>query len=106
MRIPIIILLATSALNAAEAPLRGYLQRHCFDCHDSTTQKGGLNLEALPMQFDAAERVDIWAHVHDRIIAGEMPPKSGHERPPAEDTADAMKLLDDRLHHADAARIA
>ena len=106
MRIPFIILLATSALNAAEAPLRGYLQRHCFDCHDSTTQKGGLNLEALPMQFDAAARVDIWAHVHDRIIAGEMPPKSRRERPPAKETADATKLLDDRLHHADAARIA
>ncbi len=106
MRIPLIILLATSALNAAEADLRGYLQTHCFDCHDSSTQKGGLNLEALPMQLDSAEGVDIWAHVHDRIIAGEMPPKSRRERPSAKETADAMKLLDDRLHHADAARIA
>ena len=67
MRIPLLILLATSTLSAAETDLRGYLETHCFDCHDSTTKKGGLDLEALPMQFDAAERLAVWAKAHDRI---------------------------------------
>ena len=71
MRIPLLILLATSTLNAAEADIRGYLDTHCFDCHDSTTKKGGLDLESLPMQFDQVERFSAWAHVHDRIAAGE-----------------------------------
>ncbi|MGB8165919.1 MAG: c-type cytochrome domain-containing protein, partial [Chthoniobacteraceae bacterium] len=73
--------LLPATLTAAEAELRGYLETHCFDCHDSTTKKGGLDLEALPMQFDAAERFDVWAKAHDRIAAGEMPPKSRRERP-------------------------
>ena len=106
MRIPLLILLATSTLNAAEADIRGYLDTHCFDCHDSTTKKGGLDLESLPMQFDQVERFSAWAHVHDRIAAGEMPPKSRRDRPSEKESADALKLLDDRLHEADAAHIA
>ncbi len=106
MRISLLLLLATSTLSAAEADLRGYLETHCFDCHDSTTKKGGLDLEALPMQFDAAERFDVWAKAHDRIAAGEMPPKSRKARPSEKENADALKLLDDRLHEADATRIA
>ena len=94
-----------ASLTAADAGLRGYLERHCFDCHDSTTKKGGLNLEALPIQFDAAERFNVWAHVHDRIGAGEMPPKS-RDRPAEKENADVLKLLDGWLHDADAARIA
>ena len=65
-----------ATLHAADADLRGYLEAHCFDCHDAATKKGGLDLEALPMQLDAGERFEKWAQVHDRIAAGEMPPKS------------------------------
>ncbi len=95
-----------ATLIAADAELRGYLETHCFDCHDSTTKKGGLDLESLPMQLDARERFDNWALVHDRIAAGEMPPKSRKARPSEKENADALKRLDDRLHDADAAVIA
>lgn len=95
-----------ATLHAADTGLRGYLETHCFDCHDSTTKKGGLNLEALPIQFDAAGPFEIWVQVHDRIAAGEMPPKSRLGRPTAKETADALSLLDDRLHKSDAARVA
>lgn len=57
----LLILLATSTLSAAASDLRGYLETHCFDCHVSTSKKGGLDLEALPMQYDVAERFDVWA---------------------------------------------
>ena len=93
-------------LTAADAELRGYLETHCFDCHDSATKKGGLDLEALPMQFDARESFEKWALAHDRIAAGEMPPKSRKVRPSEKENADALKRLDDQLHDADAARIA
>ncbi len=106
MRIPLIILLATSTLSLAEADLRGYLETHCFDCHDSTTKKGGLDLESLPFQFDARGRFDKWAQVHDRIAAGEMPPISRSERPSEMESAGALKVLDGRLHDSDATRIA
>ena len=106
MRIPLIILLATSTLSLAEADMRGYLETHCFDCHDSTTKKGGLDLESLPFQLDARGRFDKWAQVHDRIAAGEMPPISRRERPSEMESAGALKVLDGRLHDSDATRIA
>ncbi len=101
-----LLLTLPALLIAAEPDLRGYLETHCFDCHDSKMKKGGLDLEALPMQFDAREQFEKWALVHDRIAAGEMPPKSRKVRPSEKENADALKLLDDRLHEADAARIA
>jgi hypothetical protein len=101
-----LLLTLPALLIAAEPDLRGYLETHCFDCHDSKTKKGGFDLESLPMQFEEAQRFDLWAKAHDRIAAGEMPPKSRKERPSEKENADALKLLDDRLHEADATRIA
>ena len=101
-----LLLSLPATLNAADAELRGYLETHCFDCHDSTTKKGGLDLEALPMQFDAHAPFEKWALVHDRIAAGEMPPKSLKERPSEQENAETLKQLDERLNDADAARIA
>jgi hypothetical protein len=101
-----LLLTLPALLIAVEPELRGYLETHCFDCHDSTTRKGGLDLEALPMQFEAHAPFEKWALVHDRIAAGEMPPKSRKARPSEWDNANALKLLDDRLHAADAARMA
>jgi hypothetical protein len=100
------LLLIPATVSAAETGLRTYLESHCFECHDSATRKGGLDLESLPMQFDAAEFFDTWAKAHDRIAAGEMPPKSRQERPSDKENAVALKLLDERLHEVDSARIA
>jgi hypothetical protein len=93
-------------LNASEVDLRRYLDAHCSECHDSTTKKGGLDLETLPVQFDTREHFEKWSLVHDRIAAGEMPPKSRRERPSEKENAEMLKLLDAPLHHTDAARIA
>jgi len=91
---------------AADSPLRGYLETHCFECHDATAKKGGLDLEALPLELGTSERFNAWELVHDRIAAGEMPPKSRKGRPSATESAEALKLLDDKLHQVDAARVA
>lgn len=91
---------------AADPELRGYLEAHCFDCHNQTTKKGGLDLESLPVQFSAGKFFDVWEHVHDRIAAGEMPPKSRLERPSENENAWVLKRLDDRLHEVDVARVA
>src|SRR5882672_6690312 len=68
----------------AAVPLRGaavagdvqaFLQKHCAECHDAETKKGGLDLTAL--RFDSANATNFsqWVLVHDRVLAGEMPPK-------------------------------
>jgi len=68
-------------------------------------KKGGLDLDTLPMTMDDPEHFRLWERVHDRIAAGEMPPKS-NEPPPAEEKAPFLALLDTRLHDADAAKVA
>ena len=99
-------LLHPPAVQAADEGLRSYLEAHCFDCHDATTKKGGLDLQSLPLQLEASHRFDVWMNVHDRIAAGEMPPRSRTERPSQKENAEVLKLLDDRLHDVDVLRIA
>lgn len=96
-----LILLVTFIGNAAESDLRGYLEAHCFDCHDSATRKGGLDLETLPSHLTSRAQLERWTQVHDRIASGEMPPKSREVRPPKNETAGVLAMLDDRLHRAD-----
>jgi len=72
--------LALPVSSAAEVPpelappdaVRHFLEDHCLSCHD-TTAKGGLNLEDLAFSADEALHA-AWVRVHDRVLAGEMPP--------------------------------
>jgi len=99
------VLLAFAATGkAADSSLRGFLESHCLECHDSSTKKGGLDLESLPLTMDDPEHFRLWERVHDRIAAGEMPPKP-NEQPPAEESRPLLEVLDDRLHDADAAKV-
>jgi hypothetical protein len=90
---------------AAEADFRRFLESHCLECHDSSAKKGGLDLDSLPLRMDDPEHFRLWERVHDRIMAGEMPPKP-NEQPPAEESRPFLAVLDDRLHEADAAKVA
>jgi len=83
LRLCVSLLLISSPLHAA--PPTAFLDAHCASCHDSGTKKGGLDLTAA---LDAAG----WVKVHDRMAAGEMPPK-GRPRPPAADLAAAVNAI-------------
>jgi hypothetical protein len=101
----LLVLLALAATGeAADSSLRGFLDSHCLECHDSSAKKGGLDLDTLPLSMDDPEHFRLWERVHDRIAAGEMPPKP-NELPPAAEMAPVLALLDDRLHEADAAKV-
>jgi hypothetical protein len=100
-----LVLLALAATGeAADSSLRGFLENHCLECHDSSAKKGGLDLDTLPLTMDDPEHFRLWERVHDRIAAGEMPPKP-NELPSASETAPVLVMLDDRLHLADAAKV-
>ncbi|MFT5856952.1 MAG: hypothetical protein ACI8XO_004208, partial [Verrucomicrobiales bacterium] len=65
-------LLFTPCAQAAElADTAAFLEKHCFECHDSDSQKGKLDLTALKLN-DA--NFETWVKVHDRVRSGEMPP--------------------------------
>lgn len=62
----------------AEGELGGagaFLEKHCVDCHDSVTKKGGLDLTELGFNLTAPGVFAKWVAVHDRVSTGEMPPK-------------------------------
>ena len=59
---------------AAEAELKGFIQKHCVECHDADTKKGDLDLVSLSTDFGKPDVFGRWAKVHDRVEAGEMPP--------------------------------
>ncbi|MCF7786876.1 MAG: DUF1592 domain-containing protein [Prosthecobacter sp.] len=95
-------LLGTVAFaSAAAAELGGKLEpmfdRHCYDCHDSDSKKGGLDLAALKWKPDDAENLQQWTKVFDKVQRDEMPPKK-KERPPAEVSSAFLKTLHDELH--------
>ena len=87
---------------ATAAPPTKFFEAHCHACHDAGTKQGGLDLTALKFDPADAENVARWVAVHDRVAAGEMPPKK-KPRPPAADLAAATKVLHDDLVAAETA---
>lgn len=82
-------LMVTSAL-ALEPKVRPLLDAHCIECHGEDVQKGKLRL-------DGQVSLSTWVKVHDRIAAGEMPPKKSEQPPPALRDA-SLQILHDALH--------
>jgi len=81
-----------------------FFEQHCFDCHDSSTKKGGLDLTALPLKLGEPANFATWVKVHDRIASGEMPPKK-KARPPEEEMRAVLGKLDAKLTETDVARV-
>lgn len=110
-RLPIIILLlaATSSVLCAQEsgsqptqavmPVKhvAVFSKYCFDCHDTDTQEGMIDLEALPFEISrdipTAER---WAKVLNAINSGEMPPKDA-EPISNEDKSAFLKDLSEQM---------
>ena len=84
------ILLAT--FGPASAAPQAFLEKHCFDCHDSDTRKGGLDLTGLAFDLKPAETFATWVKVHDLIASGEMPPPKKPRPPEAERTTVTREL--------------
>ena len=81
-----------------------YLQKHCVECHDAETKKGGLDLTALKRDFANIDDFARWVKVYDRVQAGEMPPKK-KAQPPATESAVFLNSLKHPLLAADRARL-
>jgi mono/diheme cytochrome c family protein len=77
-----------TAARASLQPARGgagapvFLTQHCTACHSATTKKGNLDLTALAFTPANPDNLRVWVRIHDRVSAGEMPPK-GIPRPEA-----------------------
>ena len=87
---------------AVEPP--GFFATHCVECHSPPANQGGLDLTALPRDFAQPEAFARWVKIHDRIQAGEMPPKT-EARPPAEELQKITGWLQESLTTADRVRL-
>ena len=52
-----------------------FFKKHCLDCHDSATQEGGVDLEALSFTIATIEQAERWQKVLNVLNSGEMPPE-------------------------------
>ena len=52
-----------------------FIEAHCASCHDDVEKKGGLDLASLALRPEDPKNFATWVKVHDRVRAGEMPPK-------------------------------
>ncbi|MEO2012832.1 MAG: DUF1592 domain-containing protein [Fuerstiella sp.] len=77
-----------------------FFKQHCFDCHDSETQEGKLNLEELSFRITTIEQAGLWQKVLNALNSGEMPPEDS-KQPGNNEKAD---FLDDLARTMVAAR--
>jgi len=55
-------------------------EKYCYDCHDSSTQEGSVDLEAIPFEIGKdIETAEKWAKVLNAINSGEMPPEDSEQ---------------------------
>lgn len=90
---------------AAPEPVASFLDRHCFECHDDTTKKGGLDLTAGWPDPATPDGFTRWLKIHDRVESGEMPPPKSERRPNPAETAPFLAALARDLTAAEAARL-
>ena len=57
---------------------------HCVECHEGAQAEGGLNLQSLEWNLTDAHVSSVWVKIHDRLAAGEMPPKEASDLDEAE----------------------
>ncbi len=98
-----LFLLACSSA-VASAAVHPLLEKHCVECHDAETKKGGLDLAALSSDLADPQAFARWVKVYDQVASGEMPPAK-KERPATAAAAAYLSELKGRLISADAARI-
>lgn len=91
-QLSIVILLSVAMAKAAEP--RAFLEKHCFQCHDQETKKGGLDLTKLGTERSNPAK---WTQIHDAVAAGEMPPAKRKERPSADEASAFLQELDATL---------
>ncbi len=92
MKALVFTFMVTMTASAFEPKVRPLIEAHCVDCHGPDVQKGKLRL-------DGEINMATWIKVHDRVAAGEMPPKKADQPPPTL-RDESLKILHEALQAA------
>lgn len=102
----LVVALALAAGAAARAQdVPAFVADHCVACHNAERKSGRLDLTALPLKLDDPAVARVWVKVHDRVVAGEMPPPKA-DQPAEEDRKQFALRLAARITAAEDARVA
>jgi hypothetical protein len=83
--------------------IRPFLDAHCIECHGKIVKRAGLRLDELMPDFGDVKTAASWVKAHDKLVAGQMPPKK-RERPPQADLDMVTQWLQRELHAASLAK--
>ena len=78
LRIAVLALLAVGPAGPVEsaAPDDAFVSDYCASCHNDVSKKGRLDLTSLAFDPSDSANLAVWIKVHDRVKAGEMPPRN------------------------------
>jgi hypothetical protein len=92
--------LSASAAEEVEAVLPekhfAFLEKYCLECHDSLSEKGGIDLESLSFDLATMESAEMWQKVLNTLNSGEMPPED-EPQPDFEEKAGLLDNLSSQL---------
>lgn len=61
-----------------------FTEAYCSGCHNDVDKEAGLDLTTLPFLPGDPANLRTWIRIHDRLQAGEMPPKEKKRPAPSE----------------------
>src|SRR5262245_33242995 len=96
--------LARSAAVSADE-IAACTDKNCSSCHNDVDKEGGLDLTTLNYVPNDPANFVIWVKVHDRVQAGEMPPKE-KKRPDATEMSRFLSALSASLIDVEQATVA
>jgi len=77
-----------------------FLDRTCYECHDTDTHKGGLILDQLSLPVPEGKSRETWERALGHVTNKLMPPP-GEDQPTPADRAEFITWLDRSLHPVD-----
>ena len=75
-----------ASVSAPPPATAAFIEKYCASCHDDVEKAAGLDLASLKYAPGNPANFVQWVKVHDRLQAGEMPPKE-KKRPDASELA-------------------
>jgi hypothetical protein len=103
----VLALLAARPAGAAAAAAidHAFVRAYCTSCHNDVSKRGRLDLTVLAFDGSDSANLAVWIKVHDRVQAGEMPPKS-RARPDAARQKAFVEALSQSIVAAEQAALA
>ncbi|WP_145212739.1 DUF1592 domain-containing protein [Planctomycetes bacterium TBK1r] len=95
----------TDAAGRAETPTQwaAFTEAHCVGCHSGESPEGDFSFDRLDFDLSSEETARRWIRVHDRVVAGEMPP-ADEATPDARESAAFTTALANELVAAESRR--